>query len=121
MLLRRRGAAHDCSRRQIARTLGLLPQDREESLALTALESVLIGRHPHLQFWQREGAQDLAIAQAALERFGLSDCAHAAGHHALGRGAAARGHGRSAGAGSRRSICWMSRAIIWIRITRSRS
>jgi iron complex transport system ATP-binding protein len=63
------------SRRHIARTLGLLPQDREESLALTTLESVLIGRHPHLQFWQREGAQDLAIAQAALERFGLRDCA----------------------------------------------
>lgn len=63
------------SRREIACTLGLLPQDREESLALTALESVLIGRHPHLQFWQREGAQDLAIARAALERFGLADCA----------------------------------------------
>lgn len=63
------------SRRDVARTLGLLPQDREECLALTALESVLIGRHPHLQFWQREGAQDLAIAHAALARFGLADCA----------------------------------------------
>jgi iron complex transport system ATP-binding protein len=62
-------------RREIARTLGLLLQDREESLALTALDSVLIGRHPHLQFWQREGAEDLAIARAALERFGLRDCA----------------------------------------------
>ncbi|HEY5020190.1 MAG TPA: ABC transporter ATP-binding protein [Steroidobacteraceae bacterium] len=66
---------HTLSRRRIARTLGLLPQDREESLALTALESVLIGRHPHLKFWQREGAQDLAIASAALERFGLTGCA----------------------------------------------
>jgi ABC-type cobalamin/Fe3+-siderophores transport system ATPase subunit len=53
-------------RRRIAQRLGLLLQDREESLALSALESALIGRHPHLKFWQREGEQDLAIAQAAL-------------------------------------------------------
>jgi iron complex transport system ATP-binding protein len=62
-------------RRQIARRLGLLLQDREESLALSALESALIGRHPHLKFWQREGAHDLAIAQAALKRVGLADFA----------------------------------------------
>jgi iron complex transport system ATP-binding protein len=64
------------SRRRIARQLGLLLQDREEALALTALEAALIGRHPHLSFWQREGAADLAIAQAALQRVGLADCAH---------------------------------------------
>ena len=40
-----------------------------------ALESVLIGRHPHLRFWQRESAQDLAIAHASLQRFGPSQCA----------------------------------------------
>jgi iron complex transport system ATP-binding protein len=62
-------------RRHIARQLGLLPQDREESLAMTALESVLIGRHPHLPIWQREGAKDLAIAHSALEQFGLGACA----------------------------------------------
>jgi iron complex transport system ATP-binding protein len=62
-------------RRQIARRLGLLLQDREESLALSALESALIGRHPHLKFWQREDAHDLAIAQAALRRVGLADFA----------------------------------------------
>jgi iron complex transport system ATP-binding protein len=63
------------SRREIARRLGLLPQDREEALALTALESVLIGRHPHLQFWQREGARDVTLARDALARLGLADCA----------------------------------------------
>jgi iron complex transport system ATP-binding protein len=62
-------------RRWIAQRLGLLLQDREESLALSALESALIGRHPHLKFWQREGEQDLAIAQAALRRVGLADFA----------------------------------------------
>jgi iron complex transport system ATP-binding protein len=60
-------------RRRIARQLGLLLQDREEALSLSALESALIGRHPHLKFWQREGADDLAIAQAALRRVGLGD------------------------------------------------
>ena len=63
------------SRRRIARRLGLLLQDREESLALSTLESALVGRHPHLKFWQREGEQDLAIAQAALQRVGLADFA----------------------------------------------
>ncbi|MFI4906171.1 MAG: ABC transporter ATP-binding protein [Steroidobacteraceae bacterium] len=62
-------------RRRVARRLGLLLQDREESLALSTLESALVGRHPHLKFWQREGEQDLAIAQAALQRVGLADFA----------------------------------------------
>jgi len=61
------------SRRHIARHVGLLPQDREESLAMSALETVMIGRHPHLQFWQREGERDLAIAHWALARLGLAD------------------------------------------------
>jgi iron complex transport system ATP-binding protein len=63
------------SRRRIAQRLGLLLQDREESLSLSALELTLIGRHPHLKFWQREGAQDMAVAQAALRRVGLADVA----------------------------------------------
>jgi len=61
-------------RREVARRLGLLPQDREDSLALSALESVSLGRHPHLRFWQRESAQDLALARDALARVGLEDC-----------------------------------------------
>ena len=63
-------------RRLIARRLGLLAQDREESLSLSTLESALIGRHPHLRFWQRESAQDIEIARTALWQVGLGDCAH---------------------------------------------
>lgn len=62
-------------RRRIAQQLGLLSQDREEALAMTALESVLIGRHPHLGFWQREGSADRALAHAALTRLGLGELA----------------------------------------------
>jgi iron complex transport system ATP-binding protein len=56
----------------IARQLGLLPQDREEALGLTTLETVLTGRHPHLRLWQRESAADRALAAHSLERFGVA-------------------------------------------------
>jgi iron complex transport system ATP-binding protein len=65
-------------RRLVARRLGLLLQDREEALSLSALEATLVGRHPHLKFWQREGTEDLAIALAALRQVGLGDFAQRA-------------------------------------------
>ncbi len=58
-------------RREIARRLGLLPQDREDALGLTTLETVLTGRHPHLKLWQRESAADRELARHSLERFGV--------------------------------------------------
>jgi iron complex transport system ATP-binding protein len=60
-------------RRDIARRLGLLTQDVEDSFTTTALESVLIGRHPHLALWQWEGADDERIARAALTRMDLGE------------------------------------------------
>jgi iron complex transport system ATP-binding protein len=62
-------------RREVARRLALLPQDREEALAQTTLEFALIGRHPHLPWWQPEGSSDRAMALAALERLGVEHCA----------------------------------------------
>jgi iron complex transport system ATP-binding protein len=38
----------------------------------------MIGRHPHLRFWQREGDADRTIAQSALARLGLADHARRA-------------------------------------------
>src|SRR5262249_50633091 len=38
--------------RSVARRLGLLAQDLEDGFASTSIETVLIGRHPHLAFWQ---------------------------------------------------------------------
>jgi iron complex transport system ATP-binding protein len=58
-------------RRAVAQQLGLLPQDREEALGLTTLETVLTGRHPHLKLWQRESAADRELASRSLERFGV--------------------------------------------------
>lgn len=54
------------SRRSVALRLGLLAQDVEESFVTTALEAVLVGRHPHLELWQWESAADERVARAAL-------------------------------------------------------
>jgi len=59
------------SRRSIAQRLGLLTQDLEEGFASTVMESLLIGRHPHLSLLAREGPADRRLAQAALTRVGL--------------------------------------------------
>lgn len=58
-------------RRAIAREIGILTQDREEGLPSTVLESVLIGRNPHLKPLQWETAADQRIAEACLERLDL--------------------------------------------------
>jgi len=54
------------ARREIARLRGLLAQDDSDAFPATVLETVLIGRHPHLPRWQWEGAQDLRLAREAL-------------------------------------------------------
>jgi iron complex transport system ATP-binding protein len=59
------------TRRRIAQRLGLLMQDPEEGFGSTVLESLLIGRHPHLGLLEREGPDDRRLAQAALTRVGL--------------------------------------------------
>lgn len=54
------------SPREVARCRAVLPQDDNDAFAATVLETVLVGRHPHLSRWQWEGTADLAIARAAL-------------------------------------------------------
>lgn len=55
-----------------ARRLALLPQSVEEPFPASVFESALIGRHPHLPFWQWEGAEDHAAAGRALAAVGLA-------------------------------------------------
>jgi len=68
----------ELKRRAIARQLGVLMQDREEGLPTSVLESVLIGRHPHLKALQWESAADREIARACLERVELGALAERA-------------------------------------------
>jgi iron complex transport system ATP-binding protein len=57
-------------RRQIAKQLGLLMQAYEDPFPSTVLETVLVGRHPHIDFWQWESTGDVELARRAL---GLMD------------------------------------------------
>lgn len=54
------------ARRDVARLRGLLLQDDSDAFPATVLESVLVGRHPHLSRWQWESATDVRIARDAL-------------------------------------------------------
>jgi iron complex transport system ATP-binding protein len=53
-------------RRTLARSLGLLTQTTEDAFPSTVLDAVLVGRHPHIGFWDWESDQDRRIALEAL-------------------------------------------------------
>jgi iron complex transport system ATP-binding protein len=60
-------------RRALARKLGLLTQTTEDPFPSTVLDSVLVGRHPHIDFWRWESDADREIARAALAAVALED------------------------------------------------
>ena len=62
-------------RRALARKLGLLTQTTEDPFPSTVLDSVLVGRHPHIDFWRWESDADRAIAHEALKAVALDDLA----------------------------------------------
>jgi iron complex transport system ATP-binding protein len=59
-------------RRERARRLALLSQAIEDPFPGTALDSALVGRHPHLGFWQWESDADRAVARACLATVDLA-------------------------------------------------
>jgi iron complex transport system ATP-binding protein len=63
---------HQWPRRALARELALLPQNVEDPFPASVIETVLLGRHPHIARWQWESARDLAIASEALIAVGLA-------------------------------------------------
>ena len=64
---------YDLSRKEIAQQLSLLLQHQEDHFPGTVLESVLIGRHPHLKSWQWESEFDKNLALETLSLVGLDD------------------------------------------------
>lgn len=62
-------------RAAIARQLALLPQDVEDIFPATVIDTVLIGRHPHIGKLRWESAEDYAIANRALDTMGLTELA----------------------------------------------
>jgi iron complex transport system ATP-binding protein len=64
------------SRKHIAQQLGLLLQHTEDPFPTTVMETVLSGRHPHIDHWQWENKQDIAIAQQALQTVDMQSMQH---------------------------------------------
>ncbi|MEE9174872.1 MAG: ABC transporter ATP-binding protein [Thermodesulfobacteriota bacterium] len=58
---------HTLKSAEIAKNLAVVPQESVISFAFTALEVVLMGRTPHLNRFEMESRQDLAIAQKSME------------------------------------------------------
>lgn len=63
------------TRRQIARHLALLPQYVDDVFPATVVETVLIGRHPHLGLLEQESDEDRRVALRSLQQVGLADFA----------------------------------------------
>ncbi len=59
-------------RRDVARRIGLLPQDHSDPFPADVLTTVLAGRHPHLRPWQWETATDVGLAESALVQLDLA-------------------------------------------------
>ena len=60
----------DIPRRELARALAVVQQEPGFSFPITALEIVLMGRHPHLAGTAFESQRDVELAHAALDRCG---------------------------------------------------
>jgi len=59
------------SRKEIARRLGLLLQIHEDAFPVSVMDSVLLGRFPHLGLLQWPGHDDQEKVREALQRFDL--------------------------------------------------
>ena len=64
--------AHARAPRELALLRGYLPQRQHDPFASTVLETVLVGRHPHLGRWDWETQDDRRIAEGALAEVGLA-------------------------------------------------
>lgn len=62
-------------RRELARHIAVVPQETHPAFDYTALEMVLMGRHPHLGPFQLEGPHDVAVARDAMMATGTADLA----------------------------------------------
>jgi iron complex transport system ATP-binding protein len=72
------------SRRDAARQIAVVPQETELAFEYTAIEIVLMGRHPHLGVFTVEGPDDIRIAQDAMAATGTSHLAERPFHELSG-------------------------------------
>lgn len=62
--------------KELARDVGVVPQDTVPAFDFTALDIVLMGRSPHLGRFQTEDAKDLSIAEQAMRQTGTLEFAN---------------------------------------------
>ena len=60
------------ARKRLARRIAVVPQETHPAFDYSALEMVLMGRHPHLGAFAIEGPADIAIAREALAATGTA-------------------------------------------------
>jgi len=72
------------SRRDAAREIAVVPQETELAFEYTAMEIVLMGRHPHLGMFTVEGPDDVRIARDALTATGTGHLADRLFHELSG-------------------------------------
>ena len=72
------------SRRDVARRIAVVPQETELAFEYSAIEIVLMGRHPHLGVFTVEGPDDIRIARDALTATGTADLADRPFHELSG-------------------------------------
>lgn len=57
---------------ELAKKRGMLFQTKTDPFPATVLETVLIGRHPHIENWQWESEKDIKLARASLRQVDLT-------------------------------------------------
>ncbi len=72
------------SRREVARRIAVVPQETELAFEYSAIEIVLMGRHPHLGVFTVEGPDDIRIAREALTATGTAPLADRPFHELSG-------------------------------------
>ncbi|MFQ5658796.1 MAG: ABC transporter ATP-binding protein [Gammaproteobacteria bacterium] len=61
------------NRKALARKLGVLFQDSQDTFPGSVMETALTGRYPYLPFWAFEGKEDIAMANQALSAVAMQD------------------------------------------------
>ena len=71
-------------RREVARHIAVVPQETELAFEYSAIEIVLMGRHPHLGLFTVEGPAEIEIARQAMASTGTAPLADRPFHQLSG-------------------------------------
>ena len=63
----------ELSRREVAKKIGVLFQDSIETLSATVLETIMLGRHPHVQSRIKDNLDDYALVDSVISELSLSE------------------------------------------------